>query len=146
MAVGRLVAAALSAPDASRRSGKGGMSTRTARCALMGGIVTVLLFLAPSGWSARSGASEMPSLPQRVSLASASSRGTTVLVTSTRVWTDSHIALHAGDSLTIAGAGVVHFGRGVIDKVAPSGFAWGPRCFSIANSGAQWPARDLRCW
>ncbi len=70
----------------------------------------------------------------------------TVLVTSTRVWTDSHIALHAGDSLTIAGVGVVHFGRGAIDKVAPSGFPWGPRCFAIANSGAQWPARDLRCW
>jgi hypothetical protein len=123
------------------------MGTKTVRGALTGSIVAaVFMFIAPSAWSASSGASHMPSLPRKVSLAAASSRGPTVSVTSTRVWTDSHVALHAGDSLTIAAAGLVHFGRAPIDEVGPSGFAWGSRCFDIANSGAQWPARKLRCW
>jgi len=111
------------------------MGTRTARgLTAFGVMATIFLFVAPAAWSAGTRASTVPS------------RRSTVSVTSTQVWTDSHVALHAGDFVTITAAGAVHFGRAPIDEVAPSGFAWGSRCFVIGRSGSRWPAAGLRCW
>jgi hypothetical protein len=69
-----------------------------------------------------------------------------VAVISTRVWTDTALVVRAGDSITVAARGFVHFGRSPLDRVTPSGTAWGPRCLAIARSRARFAAPGLSCW
>jgi len=72
-----------------------------------------------------------------------------VTVQSHRAWTDTGIALRAGESVVIGASGLVHFGGGKIARLGPAGIAWGSKCTTIAKGQARnspWPASGLRCW
>ena len=71
----------------------------------------------------------------------------TIYVRSREKFTDTGIALHAGDSVSIRGTGRIHFGTGTIARVAPTGIAWGSTCRSLSRAHtAPWPAPGLPCW
>lgn len=64
-------------------------------------------------------------------------------------WTDTGIAVRAGDRIEISASGAQHFGRGAISALAPTGVPWGPRCNAAARAASQagaWPAPGIACW
>jgi hypothetical protein len=70
-----------------------------------------------------------------------------VVVRSDRVWTATSVAVHAGDTVAIRGAGRMRFGAPPINRLTPLGIRRGPKCVAIGGARSEgWPAPDLNCW
>jgi hypothetical protein len=69
-----------------------------------------------------------------------------VSVVPTRAWTDTGVDVHRGDAVTITATGFVRFGKPPIDRVAPAGIVWGPRCFLNVAPDQPWTSIGLPCY
>src|SRR5689334_717 len=72
-----------------------------------------------------------------------------VSVDPTHIYTDTGVAVHRGDSVTVTASGHIHFGGGPISKLDPTGIPWGKTCDDIANPrfrSIPWPLRGSPCW
>ena len=84
--------------------------------------------------------------------ASAATKGPTVTrisVVPSRVWTNTGVALRAGDQITIRARGRIHFGAPPIDRLSPTGIPRGKLCDAInarVPGTSVWPAPLLDCW
>ena len=82
--------------------------------------------------------------------AGAQSAATHVSVSPVHVWTDTRMALHSGDTLTIRTSGRIHFGAPPIDRLTAVGIPRGAECDAVAArrsaAATAWPAPHLSCW
>ena len=65
------------------------------------------------------------------------------------IYTDTGIAVHKGDTVTITASGKLHFGGGQISALDPAGIPWGKQCDDIANPqfrSIPWPLKGAPCW
>jgi hypothetical protein len=67
-------------------------------------------------------------------------------VGSTEPWTDTDISVRAGEKVTVAAEGRVHFGPGPLDAILPAGVPWGEPCEAYASRGGTWTVEGLPCW
>ena len=71
-----------------------------------------------------------------------------VTVSATQTYSDTGLALRAGESVTIRAAGRVRFISGGRGAAGPAGIAWGRACDAVAGASPRksWPAPGQRCW